>query len=58
MAVLLARWRPGTYLGLEVAWFLPPIILQLLVGADGLWLRRRLVASQQVSFYHESFGTR
>ncbi|MBM3133768.1 MAG: lycopene cyclase domain-containing protein [Chloroflexi bacterium] len=42
--VLLARWRPGTYLGLELGWFLPPIILQLLVGADLLWQRRRLVA--------------
>ena len=44
VAILLARWRPGTYLGLELGWFLPPIILQLLVGADVLWPQRRLVA--------------
>jgi lycopene cyclase domain-containing protein len=43
VAILLSRWRPGIYLGLEVAWFIPPIILQLLVGADVLWSRRRLV---------------
>jgi lycopene beta-cyclase len=44
VAVLLAGWRPGTYLGLELAWMLPPIILQLAVGADVLWHQRRLVA--------------
>ena len=44
VAMLLAGWRPGTYLGLELGWMLPPIILQLAVGADVLWHQRRLVA--------------
>jgi lycopene cyclase domain-containing protein len=44
VAVLLAGWQPGTYLGLELTWMLPPIILQLAVGADLLWYQRRLVA--------------
>ncbi len=43
VAVLLARWRPGVYLGLELAWALPPIMLQLWFGADILWRHRRLV---------------
>lgn len=33
--------RPGTYLGLEFAWALPPIAVQLAVGADILWRYRR-----------------
>jgi lycopene cyclase domain-containing protein len=41
----LAGWTPGTYLGLEVGWLGLPIILQLAVGADVLWHRRRLVAA-------------
>jgi len=41
----LAGWAPGTYLGLEVGWLGLPIILQLAVGADVLWHRRRLVAA-------------
>jgi len=44
VAMLLAGWQPGTYLGLELGWMLPPIILQLAVGADVLWHQRRLVA--------------
>ena len=39
------RWPPGTYLGLELAWFLPPVILQLTFGGDILWLHRRQVAA-------------
>jgi lycopene cyclase domain-containing protein len=39
----LSQWAPGTYLALEVGWLLPPIILQLAVGADLLWHHRRLV---------------
>lgn len=42
--VLLSGWMPGNYLSLELAWALPPIILQLAVGADILWHYRRLVA--------------
>jgi lycopene cyclase domain-containing protein len=43
--VLLAGWRPGTYLGWELIWALPPIILQLSVGADILWRDRRLLVA-------------
>lgn len=35
----------GTYLGLILMWSLPPIILQLLFGADILWENRRLVGT-------------
>lgn len=44
VAMLMVGWRPGVYLGLELAWFLPPILLQLAFGADILWARRRWVA--------------
>lgn len=38
--------RPqATYAGLQLAWALPPLVLQLAFGADILWRRRRLVAS-------------
>lgn len=40
---LATRWGPGTYLALELAWALPPIMLQLAVGGDILWQHRRLV---------------
>lgn len=40
----LLGWRPGNYLALQVGWLLPPIILQLVVGAETLWRYRRLVA--------------
>lgn len=42
--LLVSGWRPGTYLGLELAWGLIPVITQLAFGADILWNRRRLVA--------------
>jgi lycopene cyclase domain-containing protein len=42
-ALLLSGWRPGTYLGLELIWALPPIMLQLAFGADILWRHRRIV---------------
>ena len=38
--VLVAGWKPGTYLSLELVWALLPIALQLAVGADVLWRRR------------------
>ena len=41
--ILLAGWRPGTYLGLELIWALPPIMLQVAFGADILWRHRRVV---------------
>ncbi len=44
LALLLARWQPGTYLGWELAWALPPIMLQLAVAGAALWARRRLLA--------------
>lgn len=44
IAILLSGWPPGTYLALELGWFLPPVVLQLIVGAAILWQERRLVA--------------
>lgn len=43
IAILISDWQAGTYLGLELAWALPPIGLQLAFGADILWHFRRLV---------------
>ncbi len=40
----LLGWRPGNYLALEVGWLLPPVLVQLAVGAQVLWRQRRLVA--------------
>ncbi|WP_374689732.1 lycopene cyclase domain-containing protein [Promineifilum sp.] len=44
VALLISGWDPGTYLGLQLVWALPPIMLQLAFGADILWRHRRLVA--------------
>lgn len=41
--LLFSGWKPGTYLGLELIWALPPIIFQLAFGADILWSYRRTV---------------
>jgi lycopene beta-cyclase len=46
--LLLSGWRPGTYLGLELVWALPPIAIQLAFGADILWRYRRYVLSSIV----------
>lgn len=43
VVMLAAGWQPGTYLGLELGWALPPLMLQLAFGADILWRHRRLV---------------
>jgi lycopene cyclase domain-containing protein len=43
ITVLLSGWRPGTYLALELAWALLPILGQLAFGADILWRYRRLI---------------
>jgi lycopene beta-cyclase len=43
VVLLASGWRPGTYLGLTLAWALPPIALQLAFGADVLWRYRRSV---------------
>lgn len=45
VAVLLAGWRPGTYLGWELAWALPPVILLLAAGADVVWRAHRLLVA-------------
>jgi lycopene beta-cyclase len=42
LGTLLRGWRPGTYLGWELVWALPPLALQLGLGADLLWRRRSL----------------
>jgi lycopene cyclase domain-containing protein len=42
--LLVSGWLPGTYMGLELVWAVPPIALQLAFGADILWHYRRLVA--------------
>lgn len=41
--ILFAGWKPGTYLGLELIWALPPIMLQVGFGGDILWKHRRHV---------------
>ena len=47
--LLASGWRPGTYLGLELVWALPPIALQLAVGGDVLWRYRRSVFATLIS---------
>jgi lycopene cyclase domain-containing protein len=44
LAFLFAGESSLTYLGLELAWALPVIMLQLIFGADILWRHRRLIA--------------
>ena len=41
--VLLTGWRHGVYLGWELVWAIPPLLLQALVGGDILWSQRRLI---------------
>jgi lycopene cyclase domain-containing protein len=43
VALFISNWEPGTYLALELMWALPPIIFQLVFGADILWHYRRVV---------------
>ncbi len=43
IVLLVSGWQSGTYLALELAWALPPIIFQLGFGADILWHYRRIV---------------
>ncbi len=42
-ALLVSGNRPGTYLGLELAWALPPMLLQIAFGGDILIKHWRLV---------------
>jgi lycopene beta-cyclase len=41
--VLLTGWKPGAYLGLELIWALPPIMLQIAFAGDILWKHRRVI---------------
>lgn len=41
--LLWSGWLPGRYLGLELAWALAPLLVQLAFGADILWRYRRLI---------------
>lgn len=43
VVLLASGWLPGTYLGLQLVWALPPIMLQLFFGVDILWRHRWLV---------------
>ena len=43
--VFFSGWQPGTYLSIMLFWALPPILLQLLFGADILWHYRRVLVS-------------
>ncbi len=43
VVALISGWQPGTYLALELAWALPPVMLQLYFGADILLRNWRLV---------------
>jgi lycopene cyclase domain-containing protein len=49
VAILLAGWQPGTYLGLEIGWMVPPMVLQMAFGADIIWHHRRAVTFSIVS---------
>ncbi len=42
---LATAWQSGSYLALVLVWALPPITLQLAMGADVLWQQRRAVGS-------------
>lgn len=41
LIALLSGWGPANYLSLLLVWALPPLLLQLVVGADILWRYRR-----------------
>jgi lycopene cyclase domain-containing protein len=43
--VFFGGWQPATYLSIMLFWGLPPVLLQLLFGADILWHYRRLLAA-------------
>lgn len=49
LAILVIGWRPGTYLGLELIWALPPIALQVAYGGHWLWQHRSLVSLVMLS---------
>lgn len=43
LGALRSGWEPGTYIGWELAWALPPLMLQFAFGGDILWKYRRLL---------------
>lgn len=43
VVVFFSGWAPGRYLSITLSWALPPIAIQLAVGADILWRYRKLV---------------
>jgi len=43
LGLLLSDLKQFTYLGLELIWAVPPIMIQLAFGADILWKHKRLV---------------
>jgi len=43
--VFFSGYKPLTYLSITLVWALPPILLQILFGADILWHHRRLVGA-------------
>lgn len=49
VALLVSGWQPGVYLGLELAWALPPIMVQIVFGGDILRRYGRLVLLAIVS---------
>ncbi len=48
LIMLVAGWRPGTYLALELTWALLPIVLQMAFGGDILWRYRYLALAALV----------
>jgi lycopene cyclase domain-containing protein len=49
LVLLLNGWPPGRYLSLELAWGMPPLMLQLAFGADILWRERRRIGLAIIS---------
>jgi lycopene cyclase domain-containing protein len=45
LGLLFSELKQFTYLSLELAWALPPMLIQLAFGADILWKQRKLVLS-------------
>lgn len=43
IVLLASAWSPGRYLGLELVWALPPLLLQFYLGGDRLAAQRQLV---------------
>jgi len=52
-ALLVLNWQPAAYIALTLAWAVPPLMLQLGLGADVLWRRRgvALLTILSATFY-------